>query len=71
MNTECHENMMNCNIHNFIYESRISYIIQEDTHSSSRYEAFLLVFKNNYVVQTTEEFEITILIELVFKINSH
>ena len=63
--------MMSCNIHNFIYESRISYIVQEDAHSNLRYEAFLLVFENNHVAQAAEEFEMTILIKLAFRINSH
>ena len=71
LNTECHENVTSCNIHNLIYESRISYIAQKNAHSSSRYEAFLLVFKNNHIAQAAEEFEMTILIKLIFRIDSH
>ena len=62
---------MSCNIHNFIYESRISYVVQEDAHSSSRYEAFLLVFEDNHVAQAAEKFEMTILIKLTFRIDNH
>jgi len=63
--------MMSYNIYNLIYESRISYIIQKNTHSRSRYEAFLLVFKNNHVAQVAKEFEMIILIKLTFRIDSH
>ena len=63
--------MTSCNIHNFIYESRISYIIQEDAHSSSRYEAFLLVFNNSHVAQAVKKFEMTILIKLTFRVDSN
>ena len=62
---------MSCNIHNLIYENRISYVAQEDAHSSLRYEAFLLVFENNHIAQAAEEFEMTILIELAFRISNH
>ena|SRR5436190_13261476 len=71
LNTECRENVASCNIHNLIYESRVSYIVQEDAHSSFQYEAFLLIFENNNVTQAAEEFEMTILIELTFRIGSH
>ena len=63
--------MMSYNIHNLIYESRISYIVQEDAHSRSRCEAFLLVFENNHIAQAAKEFEMTILIKLTFRIDSH
>ena len=62
---------MSCNIHNLIYENRISYIAQKNAHSSLRYEAFLLVFENNHVAQAAEEFEMTILIKLTFRIDNH
>ena len=63
--------MTSYNIYNLIYESRISYIVQKDAYSSSRYEAFLLVFDNNHVAQAVKKFEMTILIKLTFKIDNH
>ena len=63
--------MTSYNIHNLIYENRISYVTQKNAHSSSRYEAFLLVFENNHIAQAAKEFEMTILIKLTFRIDSH